>query len=86
MSDLHIWQLEGDRIIGSAHITCNNPNSYMDLARDIKDFFHNRGIHSTTIQPMFVEVSKCLLYLKDIYKCGNSKLIDCNSWFQANVR
>lgn len=28
----------------------------MKLAEKVKEFFHNEGIHSTTIQPEFVEI------------------------------
>ncbi|XP_004083613.1 zinc transporter 1 [Oryzias latipes] len=52
--DLHIWQLAGSRIIATAHIKCHDPTSYMDVAKRIKDFFHDEGIHATTIQPEFV--------------------------------
>lgn len=38
----------------SAHITCRSPDEYMNIANKIKRFFHNEGIHSTTIQPEFV--------------------------------
>ena len=27
----------------------------MKIAENVKEFFHNEGIHSTTIQPEFVE-------------------------------
>ena len=54
--EFHIWQLAGNRIIASAHIRCQNPRDYMRVAEDIKKFFHKEGIHSTTIQPEFVEV------------------------------
>ena len=27
------------------------------IAENVKEFFHNEGIHSTTIQPEFVEVN-----------------------------
>ena len=30
---------------------------YMTVAERVKEFFHNEGIHSTTIQPEFVETS-----------------------------
>ncbi|XP_065581156.1 proton-coupled zinc antiporter SLC30A1-like [Artemia franciscana] len=53
--EFHVWQLAGDRIIASAHIRCRNLNDYMRIARDMKIFFHNEGIHSTTIQPEFTE-------------------------------
>lgn len=52
--EFHIWQLAGDRIIASAHIRCLNLAQYMQVAEKVKEFFHNEGIHSTTIQPEFV--------------------------------
>nr|XP_020497186.1 LOW QUALITY PROTEIN: zinc transporter 1-like [Labrus bergylta] len=55
--DLHIWQLAGSRIIATAHIKCHDPTSYMEVAKRIKDFFHDEGIHATTIQPEFVTFS-----------------------------
>ena len=53
--EFHVWQLAGDRIIASAHIRCLNLSEYMKIAENVKEFFHNEGIHSTTIQPEFVE-------------------------------
>lgn len=55
--ELHIWQLAGSRIIATAHIKCQDPTTYMDVAKRIKDFFHNEGIHATTIQPEFVTMN-----------------------------
>lgn len=55
--ELHIWQLAGSRIIATAHIKCHDPASYMDVAKRIKAFFHDEGIHATTIQPEFVTVN-----------------------------
>lgn len=54
--EFHIWQLAGDRIIASAHIRCRNLSEYMKIAEKVKEFFHNEGIHSTTIQPEFTEL------------------------------
>ncbi|KAM7054191.1 proton-coupled zinc antiporter SLC30A1 [Molossus nigricans] len=54
--ELHIWQLAGSRIIATAHIRCEDPTSYMQVAKIIKDVFHNHGIHATTIQPEFASV------------------------------
>nr|XP_045624705.1 zinc transporter 1-like [Procambarus clarkii]XP_045624716.1 zinc transporter 1-like [Procambarus clarkii]XP_045624724.1 zinc transporter 1-like [Procambarus clarkii]XP_045624733.1 zinc transporter 1-like [Procambarus clarkii]XP_045624742.1 zinc transporter 1-like [Procambarus clarkii]XP_045624750.1 zinc transporter 1-like [Procambarus clarkii]XP_045624752.1 zinc transporter 1-like [Procambarus clarkii]XP_045624760.1 zinc transporter 1-like [Procambarus clarkii]XP_045624767.1 zinc transpo len=53
--EFHVWQLAGERIIASAHIRCRNLKDYMVLAEKIKKMFHEEGIHSTTIQPEFVE-------------------------------
>ncbi|XP_017311850.1 zinc transporter 1a [Ictalurus punctatus] len=55
--ELHIWQLAGSRIIATAHIKCRDPTSYMSVAKRLKAFFHDEGIHATTIQPEFVMVS-----------------------------
>ncbi|KAI4875119.1 hypothetical protein NFI96_025239 [Prochilodus magdalenae] len=51
--ELHIWQLAGSRIIATAHVRCHDPASYMDIAKRIKSFFHDEGIHATTVQPEF---------------------------------
>jgi hypothetical protein len=55
--EFHVWQLTGDRIIASAHIRCLNLAQYMEVAEKVKEFFHHEGIHSTTIQPEFVETT-----------------------------
>lgn len=52
---------------------------YMPIANKVKDFFHNEGIHSTTIQPEFIEdpphelmeLGNCVL------DCGGDK--DCGA-------
>uniref|UniRef100_A0A8C5MUW0 Solute carrier family 30 member 1 n=1 Tax=Leptobrachium leishanense TaxID=445787 RepID=A0A8C5MUW0_9ANUR len=54
--ELHVWQLAESRIIATAHIKCKDPTAYMDVAKRIKDFFHDEGIHATTIQPEFSSV------------------------------
>lgn len=69
--------MAGDRIIASAHIRCRNLSEYMKIAEQVKEFFHNEGIHSTTIQPEFIDVSRdrilynsvCISYIKRMYTC-----------------
>lgn len=56
--ELHVWQLAGSRIIATAHIKCEDPTSYMHVAKIIKDVFHDHGIHATTIQPEFASVGR----------------------------
>jgi len=53
--EFHVWQLSGSKIIASAHIRCHNLSEYMRIAEQVKDFFHREGIHSTTIQPEFID-------------------------------
>ncbi|KAK7475253.1 hypothetical protein BaRGS_00033484, partial [Batillaria attramentaria] len=54
--EFHLWQLTSNRLVLSAHITCHNLRDYMEIAAKVKQFFHCVGIHSTTIQPEFVDV------------------------------
>ncbi|XP_076451166.1 proton-coupled zinc antiporter SLC30A1-like [Babylonia areolata] len=56
--EFHVWQLTGNRIVLSAHILCNNLQEYMDIAAKVKDLFHREGIHSTTVQPEFIEITR----------------------------
>ncbi|XP_005112465.1 zinc/cadmium resistance protein [Aplysia californica] len=64
--ECHIWQLAGNRIVASAHIRCRGIEEYMSLATKIKALFHKAGIHSTTIQPEFVDyLVGCSLDPKD---------------------
>ncbi|CAF0721503.1 unnamed protein product [Adineta steineri] len=53
--EFHVWQLSGSKIIASAHIRCHNLSDYMAIAEQVKEFFHQEGIHSTTIQPEFID-------------------------------
>lgn len=71
--EFHVWQLAGNRIIASAHIRCHNLRDYMRIAEEVKSFFHNEGIHSTTIQPEFVESIPC----DELLPSSNTCLLDC---------
>ncbi|KAF2362757.1 Cation efflux protein [Trinorchestia longiramus] len=71
--EFHVWQLAGDRIIASAHIRCRNLQDYMVLAEKVKKMFHEEGIHSTTIQPEFVE-----LEVESVHSDENC-ILDCPS-------
>lgn len=75
--EFHVWQLAGNKIIASAHITCQSPDEYMSIANKIKRFFHNEGIHSTTIQPEFVvedkKDSECALECGKDDNCASQK-------------
>ena len=68
--EFHVWQLAGDRLIASAHVSFDDMSDYMLINERVKEFFHNEGIHSTTIQAEFIEQetqngpdssAKCLL-------------------------
>ncbi|KAM4012238.1 proton-coupled zinc antiporter SLC30A1-like isoform 1-T1 [Anomaloglossus baeobatrachus] len=81
--ELHVWQLAESRIIATAHIKCHDPTAYMEVAKRIKDFFHDEGIHATTIQPEFSNVESgsrislcelsCRTQCAPKQCCGNSE-------------
>lgn len=51
--ELHIWQLTGSKVLASVHLHCACPDQHMVISKKVKDFFHSRGIHSTTVQLEF---------------------------------
>ncbi|VDO92447.1 unnamed protein product [Soboliphyme baturini] len=61
--EFHIWRLAGNKIIATAHLRCRNLEDYMKIAGQVKQFFHNEGIHSTTIQPEFLGVGFLLILI-----------------------
>eukprot|EP00112_Aurelia_sp_Birch-Aquarium-sp1_P026357 Seg930.4 transcript_id=Seg930.4/GoldUCD/mRNA.D3Y31 product="Zinc transporter 1" protein_id=Seg930.4/GoldUCD/D3Y31 len=70
--EFHVWQLAGTKIVASLHLKLSSRGDYMTISESIKAFFHEEGIHSTTIQPEFVEEirvsdrqSPCLLRCVD---------------------
>lgn len=73
--EFHVWQLAGDRIIASAHIRCHNLHDYMQIAEKVKEFFHNEGIHSTTIQPEFVDLEDNEVWLHTYHSTSHSHLL-----------
>lgn len=58
LHDLHVWQLNEDKIVASLHILvdCSNDQTarFMAIAEKVRHALHLWGIHSTTIQPEFV--------------------------------
>lgn len=50
LHEFHIWRLTGNKIVATAHVVCRPGIDYMRLAEKLKEFFHDEGIHSTTLQ------------------------------------
>lgn len=75
--EFHVWQLAGDRIIASAHIKCRNLSEYMKIAERVKEFFHNEGIHSTTIQPEFIDYVDIPTTSQDVDQTAEDCFLDC---------
>jgi len=62
--ELHIWRLVGTRVVASCHLEVAEHSADQDpvqhnmmVARQVKEFFHKEGIHSTTIQLEFSQGS-----------------------------
>ncbi|XP_067900236.1 zinc transporter 10 [Heterodontus francisci] len=53
--ELHIWELAGGKNIASLHVKCLDPSTYKTAALQIREIFHNAGIHSVTIQVEFFD-------------------------------
>ena len=57
---LHVWQLSDTKLVASLHVQVDcevdgaGSASYMHLAREIRSCLHGYGIHSSTIQPEFI--------------------------------
>lgn len=57
---LHVWQLSDTKLVASLHVKVDcevegaGSASYMHLAREIRRCLHAYGIHSSTIQPEFI--------------------------------
>ncbi|XP_077516817.1 uncharacterized protein LOC144127783 isoform X12 [Amblyomma americanum] len=81
--EFHVWQLAGERIIASAHIRCKNLQDYMQIAERVKEFFHNEGIHSTTIQPEFVQLEGQQLKSMEVVQATKLRVICARDLEQA---
>ena len=51
--ELHVWQLDSDRLIGTAHINVDRSDNFDQISYKIKLCMHSIGIHNTTIQPEY---------------------------------
>ncbi|XP_060066759.1 proton-coupled zinc antiporter SLC30A1-like [Ylistrum balloti] len=60
MHEFHVWQLSGNKLIASVHISMHTDNveEFEVMAQKVKTLLHTVGIHSCTIQPEFGEVNQ----------------------------
>lgn len=49
----------------------------MKIAEKVKEFFHNEGIHSTTIQPEFLEIEPLSHNTSGEFKINNTQCTQC---------
>eukprot|EP00457_Paulinella_chromatophora_P002194 gb/GEZN01002198.1/.p1 GENE.gb/GEZN01002198.1/~~gb/GEZN01002198.1/.p1 ORF type:complete len:769 (-),score=107.45 gb/GEZN01002198.1/:264-2570(-) len=63
--ELHVWLLTKRIIVCSVHVTMENSQDFSRICEGIKKLMHAHGIHTSTIQPEFVELSDHHLKEKD---------------------
>lgn len=51
--ELHIWQLSESKVVASVHVHASRKHDFMKIAAEIRKLLHDRGIHSSTIQPEY---------------------------------
>jgi len=56
--DFHLWQLSGSITIVSAHITMHKKDNFKQAVLDASKIFHDKGVHSFTLQPEYFECSE----------------------------
>uniref|UniRef100_A0A0N4Z6Y1 Cation efflux protein n=1 Tax=Parastrongyloides trichosuri TaxID=131310 RepID=A0A0N4Z6Y1_PARTI len=55
---IHIWNLAGNKNIGSCHIAMNNFDKWNEVHDNLKSIFNSYGVHSITIQPELWDETK----------------------------
>ncbi|CAF0792262.1 unnamed protein product [Didymodactylos carnosus] len=48
--EIHIWQIDDLRTIGTVHLRCNDISIADKMMKEVKDIFHKYNIHSITVQ------------------------------------
>ncbi|CAO3609753.1 unnamed protein product [Cunninghamella echinulata] len=52
--ELHIWQLSDTKIVASLHVLLLSDDNYMELSNRMRQKLHEFGVHSSTIQPEYL--------------------------------
>ncbi|CEF60657.1 Zinc transporter 1 [Strongyloides ratti] len=68
---IHIWNLAGNRNIGSCHIALKSFDNWNEIHKKLKSIFHTHGVHSITIQPELWDKNDT----KCVFECLNES---CN--------
>ncbi|XP_038617369.1 zinc transporter 10 [Tachyglossus aculeatus] len=83
--ELHIWELASGKIIATLHVKCQKSRDYQDANFQMREIFHNAGIHSVTIQPEYLDPKEST-ELKDLVLSCSSPCISkaCSSKLCCN--
>ncbi|KAI8500145.1 hypothetical protein Bbelb_217110 [Branchiostoma belcheri] len=92
--EFHVWPLTGEKIVATIHVVFLSPLNYTRICHQIKNLFHDEGIHSTTIQPEFSQgvgrSCQCLLDCNTTCSskqcCSRNKDTQPGTQDQASIR
>jgi len=73
LHDLHVWQLVDGMVISSVHVNVEEGYDFKKISSKIKKIFHEEGIHSTSIQPEFVQKNE----MRNFQYCEEMCVEDC---------
>ncbi|XP_041107444.1 zinc transporter 10-like [Polyodon spathula] len=59
--ELHIWELAAGRNIATVHLKCGDSEVFQGVSRQVREIFHNAGLHAVTIQPEYTKEDQDLL-------------------------
>ncbi|XP_067935399.1 proton-coupled zinc antiporter SLC30A1-like [Watersipora subatra] len=74
--EFHVWSLAGDKIVASLHLHLRSLDDYVRVSNEVKEYFHDEGIHSVTIQPEFLDLHVKKAGRDCVLECGPEK--DCH--------
>jgi zinc transporter 1 len=80
LHELHVWQLSESKIVASVHVLAERQSDFMDIASDIRKVLHHLGIHSSTIQPEYIQTSD-----RDLKVCCLSTFMNHDSQLRLLV-
>ncbi|MGH0153361.1 UNVERIFIED_CONTAM: hypothetical protein FKN15_040958 [Acipenser sinensis] len=59
--ELHIWELAAGRNIATLHLKCGDSGVFQGVSQQVREIFHNAGVHTVTIQPEYTKKDQDLL-------------------------
>ncbi|XP_058880776.1 calcium/manganese antiporter SLC30A10-like [Acipenser ruthenus] len=59
--ELHIWELAAGRNIATLHLKCGDSGVFQGVSQQVREIFHNAGVHAVTIQPEYTKKDQDLL-------------------------
>eukprot|EP00056_Hartaetosiga_gracilis_P006340 m.95738 g.95738 ORF g.95738 m.95738 type:complete len:145 (-) comp12444_c0_seq8:116-550(-) len=65
----HFWQLVDGLVIGTIHLLVSKNCNWSEINATVKDILHHHGVHSTTLQPEFVDTPESIGLCEELGSC-----------------